>query len=137
MKTVKITVELSAEPTRVFDVMTNNLVYTWRSDIARVDVVQSQTEFTEYTHTGKVTRFVIQESKRGQKYACSIYNKHFTGYFEAVLTPRIGGGTVLTMTENITFKRFIMRIIASLFWNLEKVQQTYVADLQAALGEGA
>ena len=136
MKTAKITVELIANPEQVFDVMADNKNYAWRSDVERIEVSADGNEFTEYTKSGIATRFVIQEKRRGQKYAFSIYNKRFTGYWEGIFTPLPSGGTKLELTENITFKSKLLELTAGKLWNLEKVQQTYVADLRRALGEG-
>ena len=135
MRTATITEQFQAAPHVVWEIVTNNEDFAWRSDLDRIQIEQGGVEFTEYTKEGFSTHFVITEKEPLKRYAFERTNKSFTGDWIGIFQPLPGGGTELVFTENIRFKNPILELASHLFLNLKKIQQTYMNDLKKRLNE--
>lgn len=68
---------LESDIQKVWDVMTDNESYQWRSDIAKVEVFNQGKTFIEYTSKGQATEFVITQKEECKKYAFDMKNNLF------------------------------------------------------------
>lgn len=134
MKEASIEAIFAANPSCVFEAVTNNLDYQWRSDLSRIDVLDEKT-FTEVTTGGFTTNFTITQKIPEKLYAFTLDNSRFSGQWKGSFEETPEGGTRFVMTEELSIKNPIMRLIAGAFMNLNKMQQQYIADLRKKLGE--
>ncbi len=135
MRTSTITERFQAAPHVVWDVVTNNEDFSWRSDLDRIQIEKGGAEFTEYTKEGFSTHFVIKEKDPLKRYTFEMSNKNFTGDWVGLFRSLPDGGTELVYTENIRFKNPLLELVSHLFLNLKKIQQTYMNDLKKRLNE--
>ena len=134
-RVAEITAEFNSNIKAVWDTVTNNNEYSWRSDIERVEVYNDGKEFIEYTHNGIDTKFVITNKDEYSEYAFNIENKMFTGFWNGSFSETENGGTKIVFKENIFIKNPIIRVISYCFMDLKKIQNTYISDLRKKLGE--
>lgn len=133
-RTAVLTAEFDAPPEAVWDVMTDNRDYAWRSDLQRIEILCEDKVFCEYTKGGQKTEFFITEKKRCERYAFHMENKMFKGEWKGEFSPR-GKGCKVVLTETIHIKNPVIYLLSFLMMNLKKVQKTYVSDLKKKLAE--
>jgi hypothetical protein len=134
-RVAEITAEFNSNVKAVWDIVTNNNDYSWRSDIERVEVYNNEKEFIEYTHNGIATKFIITKKDEYSEYAFKIENKMFNGFWSGSFSETENGGARILFKENIFIKNPIVRVISYLFIDLKKIQNTYILDLKKKLGE--
>lgn len=135
MRTSTITVRFQATPQEIWEIVTNNEDFSWRSDLDRIEIENGGAEFTEYTKEGFSTHFIITEKDPVKRYAFKMENKSFTGDWIGLFHPLPEGGTELVFTETLRFKNPVLELVSHLFLNLKKIQQTYMYDLKKRLNE--
>lgn len=119
----------------VWNVITNNSDYTWRSDIDHIEVLEDGRTFIEYARGGGKTKFVITKKKEFSRYEFDMESKMFSGNWTGVFSETENGGTEVICTENIHIKNPFMRFLSYFLWDLKKMQQIYIDDLKRKLGE--
>lgn len=116
---------------QVWNIVTNNDNYSWRSDLDRIEIVDDK-KFVEYTKEGFFTTFTITCKEEGKRYEFDMENKnmkgHWTGIFESG-----DGEVIIDFTEDVKAKNPIMNLF--LVGYLKKQQKQYVEDLRKALTE--
>ncbi|MDO5519292.1 MAG: polyketide cyclase [bacterium] len=130
MITVTKTTFFNVPPNQVFKVITNNKEYRWRSDIKKIDEIESGRTFIEYTKKGIPTLFNITKQIPNKEYCFTMENNNLHGKWSGVLQEK-ERGTLLTLTEMIELKTNLLKPFAKHF--LIKQQETYVNDLTKAL----
>lgn len=135
MRTSTITQRFQAAPQDLWDIVTNNEDFSWRSDLAKIEIEKDGLEFTEYTKDGFSTHFIITEKTPLERYAFKMENKNFTGDWIGLFRPAPQGGTELVFTEQLQFNSRLFEVMSHIFLNLKKIQQTYMDDLRKRLGE--
>lgn len=120
MKTSVFRTELPYSTESVWAVMTDTTQYAWRSDLKCIET-DSDTVFREIYPNGNETVFTITEKKPFTRYAFHMENKRFSGEWTG------------TLEERIEIYNPLMRLVAGMAWNLNKLQQTYVQDLKKEL----
>ncbi len=132
MKSATITAVFASDIKKVWDVVTDNVHYQWRSDLSKIEVSKDGSGFTEYTRDGFPTYFQITVKEPYKKYGFTMDNKnmsgHWTGLFE-----KEGSGTKIIFTEEVSVKNPILNLFVTGF--LKKQQKQYVEDLKKALLE--
>lgn len=134
MKTAKMEVIFNQDIKTVWQVITNNEDYTWRSDLQKIEV-KNEKDFIEIYPNGNSTQFHITKKEPYQLYTFDMDNKNFRGNWIGEFESLQDGKTKVIFTENIQVKNPIMRILATFFMNIQKIQEQYVADLKKKLGE--
>lgn len=119
----------------VWDVVINNEDYNWRSDIKKIETTAGGTQWKEYYDNEKYTKFALIEKVKYIRYIFKMENDMFIGHWTGHFYHNDKSGTKVVFTENVFIKNPIIRIISGLFWNLEKIQQTYIRDLKIKLQE--
>ncbi len=131
MKTATITAFLRSDIEQVWHVVTDNVHTTWRSDLARVEVLDAQ-HFREISKQGYVIDFTITQKQPYERYAFAMDSHNmqgtWTGFFLKEET-----GTKVVFTERVHVKRWWMKWLIGSY--LQRQQARYVADLRRALGE--
>jgi len=129
------TVFFSSDIKKVWEAVTNNLDYGWRTDIKSVEILPNGKDWIEYYDNGKFTNFILKKKIEYSEYIFEMENPMFTGFWTGYFYELESGGTKAVFTENIFIKNPIIRVISYLFWDLKKIQNVYIRDLKNKLGE--
>lgn len=132
MRKSTITAEFNADVKTVWDIVTDNGNYSWRSDLARIEV--SGDTFTEYTKQGFQTRFTITRREPYRRYEFDMENGNFTGHWTGTFSETGAGSTRVNFTETLNIRNPLMELLSYIGMPLKKIQKTYIADLRKALG---
>lgn len=123
---------LKSDIRKVWGIVTDLYDYKWRDDIIKIEVMEGEKQFSEYTQDGFKTDFNITVFEQLRRYEFDIENKnikgHWTGVFQCTQS-----GTVVDFTEEIKVKNFFMKPFVGRY--LKKQQEKYVENLKKALGE--
>ncbi|TLG71526.1 hypothetical protein [Culicoidibacter larvae] len=134
MRKSEVTAEFLANIQTVWDVVTNNMDFVWRSDLERIEITGEHT-FIEYTKEGFKTEFTITNKTPHEFYAFDMKNERFIGSWLGEFSETENGGTMIRFTEYIDIKNPIIEFFSYFFMNLKKIQEQYVCDLRLRLGE--
>lgn len=118
----------------VWNIVTNNHDYEWRSDISKIEISDDGSTFIEYSKDGNSTKFTITEKTKNKLYKFDMENKFFYGNWQGKFFEE-NGKTKIVFIENIYVKNPIIKILSYLFMNLKKIQMQYVEDLERKLNE--
>ena len=132
MKKAEITANFKSDILKVWDIVADNLNYSWRSDISKIEVSNDGRSFIEYANNGFPTTFTITLKKPCERYEFDIENKNMAGHWTGIFS-RIDDGTQIIFTEEITVKNPIMNLFVGAY--LKKQQAMYIHDLRKALKE--
>ena len=133
MKQFSVSAIFKSDIQKVWDIVTDNTQYAWRSDIGKVEVSDDGQTFIEYTKKGGFpTTFTITLKNTGERYEFDMQNQNMSGHWTGVFSS-IDDGTKIDFTEELNVKNPIMNLFAGAY--LGKQQATYINDLRKALGE--
>lgn len=125
---VKTTFPASIE--KVWNVITSNENYAWRSDISKIEITKPEKEFTEYTRDGFQTSFTITVFEPYKRYEFDMENENMHGHWKGLFAEE-NGQTTVEFTESITAKKFFMKPFVGMY--LKKHQTLYINDLKKFL----
>ena len=121
---------LSADISKVWDVVTDVENYSWRSDLSRTELLEKN-QFVEYTKEGYPTTFTITSSVPYERWEFDMENSNMKGHWVGIFTPK-EGKTEIEFTENVTVKKIFLGPFIKRY--LRKQQALFVSDLEKALG---
>ena len=121
---------LSADISKVWDVVTDVENYSWRSDLSRTELLEKN-QFVQYTKEGYPTTFTITSSVPYERWEFDMENSNMKGHWVGIFTPK-EGKTEIEFTENVTVKKIFLRPFIKRY--LRRQQALFVADLEKALG---
>lgn len=130
MKISKISAQFDCDIDTVWNIVTNNHDYAWRSDVSKVEILNEVT-FIEYDKKGFMTKFTITQCKPNEIYAFTLDNQNLYGRWQGKFFAS-SEGTCIEFIEEITFKNPLLKIIG-MFMNIKKIQETYIHDLKIAI----
>lgn len=130
MTTAKIKVTLNQNVETVWNMVTSLTEWGWRSDVSRIEILESGRRFVEYTEDGYTTAFTITAFEPLHRYEFDMENGNMKGHWVGLFSGE-GEKTTIDFTEDITVKKWFMKPFASAY--LKKQQQTYANDLRKAL----
>lgn len=122
----------STEVKKIWEIVTSCEKYSWRSDLSRIEVVETGKKFIEYTKEGYPTTFTITVFEPYQRYEFDMENSNMTGHWTGIFTTK-DHKTCVDFTEEVTAKKIFMKPFVGLY--LKKQQKTYLEDLKKVLGE--
>lgn len=128
------TVVFSSDIKNVWETVTNNLDYDWRTDIKSIEILDDN-QWLEHYDNGRFTKFILKKKVTYSEYVFEMENQMFTGVWTGYFSELDSGETKAILTEKIFIKNPIIRIISYLFWDLKKIQEVYIRDLKNKLGE--
>ncbi len=131
MAAANIKAVFSCEVEKIFQIVTSLTDYAWRSDISKIEILESGKEFVEYTKDGYATRFKITVFEPCQQYEFDMENENMKGHWIGVFSYS-DGKTMIDFTENVTAKKLIMKPFVKSY--LKKQQKAYVSDLKKEVG---
>ena len=129
MATSKMTVSLPCPVERVWQTVTDLSHTAWRSDLARVEVLD-ETHFVEHTQSGYATNFTVTACEPLCRWAFTMENGNMSGSWEGIFQAT-EGGTRLHCTETVSAKRWWMRPFVPGY--LKRQQRLYLDDLRKEL----
>ena len=129
MAVSKVTVHFPCPVERVWQTVTNLTNTAWRSDLARVEVLD-ESHFVEHTKTGYATHFSVTACEPLRRWAFTMENGNMSGSWEGIFE-ETADGTRLTCTETVNAKYWWMRPFVPGY--LKRQQKRYLNDLQKKL----
>ncbi len=135
MRNSNITAVFHTDIQTVWNLVTDNENYSWRSDLSKIEIMDDGERFIEHTKEGYQTFFHITVKEPYSRYEFDMENKNFSGHWVGILTALENGGTKIDFTEELSIKNPVIEILSYLFMNLKKIQERYVSDLRKALNE--
>lgn len=132
IKKSTVTEGFSSPIEAVWDIVTDNSNYAWRSDISEISVADDGKSFTEFAKNGFETRFNITVKELLERYEFDIENQNIRGHWIGIFF-KDGSGTRVSFTEEVEVAKPIMNLFVKAY--LKKQQAAYIADLRKALGE--
>ncbi|MDO5516696.1 MAG: hypothetical protein Q4F66_04025 [Clostridium sp.] len=131
----EISAQFNSDIKKVWNTVTNNEDYSWRSDIEKIEILDHGDAFVEHSKNNIKTTFYITKKVKYDSYEFKMENKNFFGTWKGCFMETKDGGTKIIFTEEIFMKNLIMRVLSHLFMNPSKMQSSYINDLRIKLGE--
>ena len=130
MPTSKITVYFPCSVEQVWQVVTDLAHTAWRSDLARVEVLD-EAHFVEHTQNGYATNFTVTACEPLRRWAFTmVENGNMSGSWEGIFETA-EGGTRLHCTETVNAKHWWMHPFVPSY--LKRQQRLYLDDLRREL----
>ena len=129
MPTSRVTVQFSRPVERVWKVVTDLTHTTWRSDLARVEILD-EAHFVEHTKSGYATNFTVTACEPLRRWTFTMANGNMSGSWEGIFEIA-EGGTCLHCTETVNAKHWWMRPFVPGY--LKRQQRRYLDDLRREL----
>ena len=129
MPTSRVTVHFPSPVERVWQVATNLSHTAWRSDLARVEVLD-EVHFVEHTKSGYATNFTVMACEPFRRWAFIMENDNMSGSWEGIFETA-ENSTRLHCTETVNSKHWWMRPFVPGY--LKRQQRQYLDDLRKEL----
>ena len=132
-------VYLKASPVEVFQLITDNTKWDWRSNVNEIitlddDQTRIGAEFIVKTKSDKKVYFRIEKYIPNSRYELAMSNNGFKGYWKGYLIP-FKTGTKLTITSKTRITNPITRLFSYFFLNFNDTIDCYASDMKKELGE--
>jgi len=138
-KTEKRQTIYDASPEEVYNIITNNEDFSYRSDLKNVVVIKRKGDievWDEISKTGGNIRFRTALKQPYSRYEFDIIQANgFTGHWVGELEKTETGGTLFTATETIRIKNPLVRVLSYFFFDMGKFMEIYQEDLRKRLEE--
>lgn len=122
--------EFNCDIEKLWEIMTDNTNYAWRSDLAKIEIIDD-THFVEYTKNNFPTYFTITKQEYLKEYRFDIKNANIAGRWTGIFKKLDNGNVLLDFTEEIETKNFMMKLLAKPY--LKNQQKRYFRDLEKEL----
>ena len=131
-KTIKSSIkqEFNCSPKKIWNIITDNSNYAWRSDLSKIEIIDSG-HFTEYAKNNFPTRFTITAKDYLNLYCFDIENANIKGKWTGLFKRLDNGNTLLDFTEEIETSNPIMKLLARPY--LKSQQKRYLRELAKKL----
>ena len=124
--------QFSCDRNKLWDIITDNSNYVWRSDLSKIEIIDD-THFVEYTINNFPTYFTITSKEKLKEYKFDLENTNLKGKWIGIFKELPNGNIELDFTEEIEVNNFIMKIFAKSY--LKSQQKRYMRDLERALNK--
>ena len=124
--------QFSCDRNKLWDIITDNSNYVWRSDLSKIKIIDD-THFVEYTKNNFPTYFTILSKEKLKEYKFDLKNANLKGKWIGIFKELPNGNIELDFTEEIEVISFIMKLLAKSY--LKSQQKRYMRDLERALNE--
>lgn len=129
---------LDASPEIVYNIVTDNTEWMYRSDLNELRISDRRGEVEEWeeiTKDGAVIRFMTKDKIPYSFYSFEMESNLFTGYWFAEFKETGDNKTLFTATENIRMKNIFLKVFSYIFFDIGKFMETYQNDLKQKLKE--
>ncbi len=124
--------EFDCDIETIWNIITNNNDYSWRSYLSKIDTIDD-THFIEYDKNNYQTYFTITSKKKPKEYKFDIENTNIKGKWTGLFKELPNGKVELDFTEEITTKSLIIKLLAKPY--LKSMQKRYIKDLERKLSK--
>lgn len=122
---IKRTIKCDKE--KLWNIITDNSNYSWRSDLSKIDIID-ETHFIEYAKNNYPTYFTITSKEKLKEYKFDLKNSNIEGKWIGLFNDNLDGTIELDFTEEIEVNNFIMKLLARPY--LKNQQKKYMKDLE-------
>lgn len=122
--------EFNCDKNKLWDIVTDNSNYKWRSDLSKIEIIDN-THFVEYTKNNFPTYFTITSKIKLKEYKFDLENDNLRGKWMGIFKELPNGNIELDFTEEIEVSNFIMKLLAKPY--LKRQQKRYMRDLEKEL----
>jgi len=132
MKMIKSNIkkEFNCGIEKLWDTITDNTKYAWRSDLSKIEITDNN-HFIEYAKNGYPTYFTITSKEYLKEYKFDIENTNIKGKWIGIFKNLENRNVLLDFTEEIETNNFIMKLLAKPY--LKSQQKRYMRDLEKEL----
>ncbi len=126
----------NAAPEVVFNIVTNNADWQYRSDLKDLKIVSTDGNkqvWDEYSKDGQVIRFSTLQFIPYTYYSFSMESKMFYGHWTSTYEETADGKTLYTATEYITMRNPLTRLLNYLFFDIGKYMEGQQNDIRGKL----
>ena len=123
----------------IWDIVVNNNDCKWRTDIIKIKILENGKDWIEYYDENEkyFTNFILKNKDEYKLYSFDMENKKFYGNWTGKFVEINNNETKCIFTETIYIKNWIMNLLAKFFWNIKKIQEKYIEDLENKLNENS
>ncbi len=118
--------EFNCDIEKLWNIITNNTNYSWRSDLSKIEIVDDK-HFIEYTKNNYPTYFTITSKVNLKEYKFNIKNTNIKGKWIGIFKKLDNGKVLLDFTEEIETNNLVMKLLAKPY--LKSQQKRYINDL--------
>ena len=122
--------QFSCDKNKLWDIITNNSNYKWRTDLSKIEIID-ETHFVEYTTNNFPTYFTITAKEKLKEYKFDLENANLKGKWSGIFNELPNGNIELDFTEEIEVNSLIMKLLAKPY--LKSQQKRYMKDLEKEL----
>jgi len=122
--------EFNCNIEKLWNTVTDNNNYTWRSDLSKIDIID-ETHFIEYAKNGYPTYFTITSKQKFKEYKFDIENTNIRGSWTGIFNELSNNKVEITFTEEIETHNILMKLLAKPY--LKNQQKRYIKDLENAI----
>ena len=119
--------EFNCDIVKLWNIITDNTNYTWRSDLSKIEIIDDK-NFIEYTKNNYPTYFKITSKVYLKEYRFDMENTNMKGKWIGIFKSLDNGNVLLDFTEEIETNNFIMKLLAKPY--LKSQQKGYFKDLE-------
>ncbi|MDD3394842.1 MAG: SRPBCC family protein [Anaerotignum sp.] len=130
MATANVKLVLHCGLEKVWNTVTSLENFTWRSDLAQIEVLEDGKQFVEYTKDGYATVFTVTAFEPMKRYEFDMENDMMHGHWVGLFSYD-NEETSINFTEVATVKKMILKPFVGAY--LKKQQSAYIADLRRFL----
>ena len=124
--------QFSCDKNRLWDIITNNAYYAWRSDLSKIEVIDN-THFIEYTKNNFPTYFTVTSKEKLKVYKFDLKNANLKGTWSGIFQELPNGNIEIDFTEEIELNNAAMKLLAKPY--LKSRQKRYIRDLERELNK--
>lgn len=124
--------EFNCSIEKLWDIITNNTDYAWRSDLSKIEVIDDK-HFVEYAKNNFPTYFTITAKHKYEEYRFDIENANIKGKWIGLFRKLPNGNTELDFTEEVEADSPVMKLLAKPY--LKSQQKRFLKDLGKKLNE--
>ena len=122
--------EFNCDIEKLWNIITDNTNYTWRSDLSKIEIIDDK-HFIEYAKNNYPTYFTIISKEKLEEYKFDIENTKINGKWIGIFKKLDNGNVLLDFTEEIETNNFVMKVLAKPY--LKSQQKRYMKDLEKEL----
>lgn len=124
--------EFNCDIEKLWNIITDNTNYTWRSNLSKIEIVDDK-HFIEYAKNNFPTYFTITTKQEPKEYRFDIENANIKGKWIGLFKELPKGNVELDFTEEIETNNFIMKLLVKPY--LKSMQKRYMRDLEKKINE--
>lgn len=124
--------EFCCDIEKLWDIITDNTKYAWRSDLSRIEITDDK-HFIEYAKNDYPTYFTITKKEKLKEYKFDIENTNIKGKWTGIFKKQENGNVLIDFTEEIETNNIIMKLLAKPYLKMQ--QKRYVKDLEKEINK--